>query len=209
MRIVRIRIPRGHGGSRTDGQQDATDARVRACCVNHRSETLQSGEKALTVQPPAFFSSVISAGAILTGFCGSFLAFRIQREASYYRQPALNYDNEDARDIYIGLSHFSLPFLLLIIASVGALFFGVLLPLFGIAGVSNALVAPGVTVAGLGASAVVLCGYFWSELSHYEILRGKLINDAAERRRARPIVFAMALLVLVVVGIVWRTGLLP
>lgn len=162
----------------------------------------------MAAQPLAFFSSVISAGAILTGFCGSFLAFRIQREASYYRQPALNYDNEDARDVYIGLSHFSLPFLLLIVASLGALFFGVLLPLFGIAGVSNALVAPGVTVAGLAASTVVLCGYFLSELSHYEILRGRLVNDPDERRRAWPIVIATVLLLLFVVGLVWRSGLL-
>jgi hypothetical protein len=162
----------------------------------------------MNIQPVAFFSSVVSAGAILTGFCGSFLAFRIQREASYYRQPVLDYATETARDIEIDLSHFSYPFLLLIVASLGALFFGVVLPLFGIAGVSNGLVSPGITVAGLLASTIVLCGYFLAELSHYEILRGKLINDPAEKRRAVPIMIGTAFAAALSIGVVWVAGLL-
>jgi hypothetical protein len=35
----------------------------------------------------AFYTSVVSAGAILTGLAGTFLQFRIGREASYYQQP--------------------------------------------------------------------------------------------------------------------------
>ena len=38
-----------------------------------------------------FFAEVLSAGAILCGFCGTFLSFRIQREAGYYRQVAIDF----------------------------------------------------------------------------------------------------------------------
>jgi hypothetical protein len=31
-----------------------------------------------------FFGAVVDAGAILAGFCSTFLVFRIQREANYY-----------------------------------------------------------------------------------------------------------------------------
>jgi hypothetical protein len=52
-----------------------------------------------------FFESVLAAGAILSGFCGTFLSFRINRESNYYRQPALSYEEEKAKDIYIGRTH--------------------------------------------------------------------------------------------------------
>lgn len=42
--------------------------------------------------------SLLQAGAILAGFCGTFLAFRIQREASYYRQPVADFDTGRAAD---------------------------------------------------------------------------------------------------------------
>jgi len=33
-----------------------------------------------------FYEAALTAGAITSGFIGTFLAFRIQREAGYYRQ---------------------------------------------------------------------------------------------------------------------------
>jgi hypothetical protein len=161
----------------------------------------------MAIQSVPFFSAVVSAGAILTGFCGSFLAFRIQREANYFRQPALDFATGKAKDVLIGLSHFSHPFLLLIAASLGSLLFGVLLPLFGIAGVSNRLVSPGVTVAGLAASTIVLCGYFYAEMNHYGILRGDLVNDINEKRGAWPILIGTALSAFLAVCIVAWAGL--
>lgn len=161
----------------------------------------------MAIQSVPFFSAVVSAGAILTGFCGSFLAFRIQREAGYYRQPALDFVTGKAKDIYIGLSHFSYPFLLLIAASLGSLVFGVLLPLFGIAGVSNRVVSPGVTVAGLSASTIVLCGYFCAELNHYGILRGDLVNDINEKRGAWPILIGTTLSAIAAICVVWCVGI--
>ena len=80
-----------------------------------------------------FYVAVLTAGTLLTGFSGTFLTFRIQREANYYRQPALSYDQEDARDIFIGLSHFTSSFLLIICSVVLDIVFGFLLPLVALA----------------------------------------------------------------------------
>src|SRR5437667_344489 len=41
-----------------------------------------------------FFQSVLTAGAIISGFCGSFLVFRIQREAEYYRVPGKHWNQQ-------------------------------------------------------------------------------------------------------------------
>src|ERR1041385_5027692 len=87
---------------------------------------------ALTPEESAFFGVVISAGAIIAGFCASFLSFRIQREAGYYRQPSTN--GETTIDRYAGLTHFTSSMLLLLIATFLALLFGVVLPLFALAG---------------------------------------------------------------------------
>lgn len=70
------------------------------------------------MDPMSLYSSLLSAGAILAGFCGTFLAFRIQREANYYRQPALDFATGEARDVPIGLTHFTSGLLLLGIASI-------------------------------------------------------------------------------------------
>ncbi len=89
-----------------------------------------------------FFESIVTAGAILSGFCGSFLTFRIQREAAYYRQPALDFATRKARDVEIKLTHFTAAFLILILATIICLLFGVVVPVLGIAGVRNAFVRP-------------------------------------------------------------------
>ena len=82
----------------------------------------------------AYFAACLSAGAILTGFCGTFLSFRIQREATYYRQPVCDFASGKARDVAIGLSHFSSPFLLLILGTLLAAAFGFVCPLLAISG---------------------------------------------------------------------------
>ena len=56
--------------------------------------------------PQGFYTAVLTAGAILTGFAGTFLQFRIQREASYHRQPAVSFEEANAKDVFIGLTHF-------------------------------------------------------------------------------------------------------
>jgi hypothetical protein len=88
---------------------------------------------AMTADLQAFFAASLSAGAILTGFCGTFLSFRIQREANYCRQPVLDFQSGTAKDVCIGLSHFSSSFLLLILASLLAVAFGFVSPLLALA----------------------------------------------------------------------------
>ena len=73
-----------------------------------------------------FYEAVINAGAILAGFCSTFLVFRIQRESNYYRQSALSYEQGKAKDIYIGLTHFTSSFLLIILAATVSMVFGLL-----------------------------------------------------------------------------------
>lgn len=148
----------------------------------------------MNIDPQNFFSAALGAGAILSGFCGTFLSFRIQRESAYYRQPVLDYENDKAKDIYIGLSHFTSSFLLLILASVISIIFGVILPLIAMAGANIVWEAPKVVVAGLIASVVLISGYFVCELVHYEILNRKLLNDPSEWGRARKTVIVTILL---------------
>ncbi len=71
----------------------------------------------MPIDPYSFYTATLSAGAILMGFYGTFLAFRIQREANYYRQPALDFGLSEARDVYIGLTHFSSSFLLIVMTT--------------------------------------------------------------------------------------------
>lgn len=130
----------------------------------------------------AFFDSVFDAGTILCGFCGTFLSFRIQREATYYRQPALNFESAEAKDIFIGLTHFTVAFLLLILATVSATIFGFILPLFAIAGARWVLNRPNLVLSGLVATVVLLCAYYWAELAHYQIVSRKLTHDKDEWR---------------------------
>ncbi|MCH8216562.1 MAG: hypothetical protein IH892_07295 [Planctomycetes bacterium] len=103
----------------------------------------------MSAEHSAFFEAVINAGAILAGFSGTFLVFRIQREANYYRQPALSFEHQDAVDVYIGLMHFTSSFLLIILTSISSIFFGYLIPLFALAGTSGGLFTPRVVVGGM------------------------------------------------------------
>jgi hypothetical protein len=128
----------------------------------------------------SFYESVIGAGAILSGFCGTFLSFRIQREANYYRQPAVSFEHREARDVFVGLTHFTSAFLLLILASLCSVIFGFLVPLFALAGLPCAQNRVGAVVAGLVAALVLIGAYFFDELVHYRILSVRLLNDARE-----------------------------
>jgi len=151
----------------------------------------------MALEPIRFFEAIINAGAILTGFCGTFLAFRIQRESNYYRQPALVYKKEEAKDIYIGSTHFTSAFLLLILATLCSMFFGFLIPLLALAGCSWAFAQTALVVAGLIASLILLITYFLDELIHYEILSTELVNDAREWKRESLIVVGGLLVAIV------------
>jgi len=134
----------------------------------------------MTLEPLRFFEAIINAGAILAGFCGTFLAFRIQRESNYYRQPALSYEKGKAKDIPIGLTHFTSASLLLILATLCSVVFGFLIPLLALAGSSWALAQTALVVSGLVASLVLIIAYFLDELIHYRVLSLNLVNDARE-----------------------------
>jgi hypothetical protein len=133
----------------------------------------------------AYLAACLSAGAILTGFCGTFLSFRIQREANYYRQPVLDFESETAKDVVIDRTHFSSPFLLLIIGTLMASGFGFISPLLAISGID---VSKMVIVSGMIAAMVTILGYFVCELVHYRVLNTRLINDKAEWGRSSGVV---------------------
>lgn len=131
--------------------------------------------------PESFFGSVLSAGAILSGFCGTFLSFRLQREATYYRQPAVDFREQDetknSKDIYIGLTHFTSGLFLLILATVCTVVFGVLLPLLALSGYASVASRTGLIVGGIIAGLLLIAAYFLDELVHYEILKWSRLAD--------------------------------
>lgn len=133
----------------------------------------------------SFFSACLSAGAILTGFCGTFLSFRIQREANYYRQPSVDFQSGTGRDIYIGLSHFSSSFLLLIIASLFSVLFGFVLPLLALSGVG---IPKQSVVVGMVSAVIFVVAYFACEMVHYGVLNRRLLHDRTEWGRSTGIV---------------------
>ena len=145
-----------------------------------------------------FYEAVINAGAILAGFCSTFLVFRIQREANYHRQPAISFKRGKAKDIYIGLTHFTSSFLLIILAAICSMFFGFVIPLFGLTGMSRCWISPRIVVAGLIGSLVLLAGYLFVEMVHYRILSRRLVNDAREWGRETPVILVFILLALLV-----------
>ena len=130
--------------------------------------------------PDLFFSSALSAGAILSGFCGTFLTFRLQREASYYRQVALDFHRREARDVFVGLTHFTSALLLLVLATVCAATFGFIFPLLALDGSNWFAARSGYVVGGMIGSLILLFAYFADELVHYRIITGRLAQDASE-----------------------------
>jgi hypothetical protein len=147
----------------------------------------------MMVDKQQFFRDIIGAGAIIAGFCGTFLAFRIQREANYFRQPDVN-SEEVGKDIYIGLTQFTSSFLLIILATAVAVICGFLIPLFGLTGRLGGLITPRFAASGLVAALVLLVGYFLDELLHYEIICKNWRKAASGWRREWPIVVIAILL---------------
>ena len=154
----------------------------------------------MTSDTIALYAALLSAGAILTGFCGTFLSFRLQREASYYRQPAVDFETGNSRDIVIGLTHFTSSFLLLIIATLLAVVFGFILPLLALLRVS---IHPEWIVSGMLAAVIFVVGYFVCELVHYGVLNRRLLNDHNEWGRSWGIVIATAVTAVLAVLLVF------
>jgi len=126
-----------------------------------------------------FFGAVMAAGAIITGFCGSFLAFRLQREAVYFRNPAQG---------YVGQQYFSPSLLLLLLASLAASVAGLVFPLLGLRGVQARFVTPNAVVAGLLSALFLLTAYFFNEIIHYRIAFEGWRRELEGWDRERPIV---------------------
>jgi hypothetical protein len=154
-----------------------------------------------------FYEASLTAGAIITGFIGTFLAFRIQREASYHRQPVLDFNPSEsqgrARDVHIDLSHFTSSFLLILLAAFASLIFGVAWPLLALANWPPAMSGPAPIVGGLFGSLVLVSAYFLDELVHYRILSGRLTNDIAEWKSEWAIVVGGVLLAVLAYVLIW------
>jgi hypothetical protein len=132
-----------------------------------------------------FYAAVLNAGTILWGFCGTFLAFRLQREAAYFRQPVADYNAKSGRNVLIGEQHFRLPFIVLGIATISSAVFGFALPLLGLSGAISPYIKPNIIVRGLLASLGLILLYFILELFHYEIIgRKKLTKDLKNKQES-------------------------
>ena len=144
-----------------------------------------------------FYTDILTAGAILTGFSGTFLQFRIQREASYFRQPVLKFFDHDecnygrGVDAEVNLSHLSAAFLRIIFSTLSSMIFGFVLPLA--VKIDVLVISKKAIVAGLFISVAFLIGYFISELHHYRVFRF-LKNDSAEWLRQIPVLAASVVL---------------
>lgn len=103
-----------------------------------------------------WFGIILTAGSILVGFCSTFLAFRIGREADYFRQ-----NNQQ---------HFTSAFFLIIVSTISSGVFGVVLPLLALIEVKCILDSPKFVVAGMIGSAILVAAYFVDELKHYGVL---------------------------------------
>jgi len=154
-----------------------------------------------------FYEAALTAGAIVSGFIGTFLAFRIQREANYDRQPAVNFSPSGskarARDVDIGLAHFTSSFLMILLAGIVSISFGVAWPLLALAHWPPAMTGPAPIAGGLLGSMILVAAYFLDELVHYRILSGRLKNDVAEWKSELAIVVGGILLSVLAYVLVW------
>src|SRR5271170_1588768 len=90
-----------------------------------------------------FFAASLNVGAILAGFCATFLSFRIQREAGYYRAP-----DGKGKDTFSNLSHFTASLLLLSLATLWTAVCGIVFPLLALV-CSGPWISPRLIVGGL------------------------------------------------------------
>ncbi len=123
-----------------------------------------------------FFAASLNAGAILAGFCATFLSFRIQREAGYYRS-----SDGSGKD----LSHFTASLLLLLLATIWTVICGIVLPLLALVGMGSSI-SPRLIVGGVIGGLLLLGAYFVTELCHYHVFKF-LKNDPAEWKREWPL----------------------
>jgi hypothetical protein len=170
----------------------------------------RKGRKQIQMTPDqlaSFYEASLSAGAIISGFIGTFLAFRIQREANYHRQPVLDFNPEEsegrARDVHIGLAHFTSSFFLILLAGIASMTFGVGWPLLALAQWPPAMTGPEPIAGGIFGSLVLVAAYFVDELVHYRILSGRLANDVAEWKSEWAIVVGGVLLAVVAFVLTW------
>jgi hypothetical protein len=77
-----------------------------------------------------------------------------------------------AKDIFIGLTHFTSALLLLILATICAGVFGFIFPLLALHGSHWFADRPGWVVGGMIGSLILLFAYFTDELVHYRIITG-------------------------------------
>ena len=125
----------------------------------------------MAVEDREFYMAALTAGSILSGFIGTFLNFRIQREANYYRQPVPDFDSEQARDVFINRSRFPLSLVLILLGAVCSITCGVFLPLAALARWVQLTVTPASILAGLVAATILVAAYFFAEMFHYGMLR--------------------------------------
>lgn len=122
-----------------------------------------------------FYDASLAAGAILSGFIGTFLNFRIQREAMYYRQPVLEWNNDNpggrAKDVFVDRSRFPLSLVVILLGALVSILYGVFLPLSALAHWNLCAVSPATILAGLVASIVLVATYFCVEMLHYKMFR--------------------------------------
>lgn len=138
----------------------------------------------MCIETANFFSEVIGAGAILTGLCGTFFAFRIQRESTFYSQPYRKKDGTWEVSL-IDRTHCTAPFRLLCWAFFASLCFGLCIPLLGMVGIKHPLVTPFVVTVGLFVAIILLIFYVLAELLHYHLFKcnSKITEEKTEEDR--------------------------
>jgi hypothetical protein len=160
---------------------------------NRLNLDLGTGREDVQMHDPVdnqFFANIIAAGAVVASFCAVFLQFRIQREADYYRNPS--------HPEPLNLQQFSSSFFLIILTTVLAFIFGVILPLLRLSGLGANWIKVQCVVAGLLDTIALLAFYFLDELVHYRICR---INRC-EWLRELPVVLA-AMFVGILLPVLW------
>jgi hypothetical protein len=170
----------------------------------------------------SFYSATLAAGAILTGFCGTFLTFRLTRESNYYRNPNENpssngavkaadkseettdskpTDKASEENKEKNQTHFTAPLLLLLCATSSAAIFGFLFPLVALAMPNSTFGSAKAIIGGEIISLIFLAGYFLGELVHYDVFK-ILAGDEREWLRQIPILL-VTFFVAVSALIVW------
>src|SRR5260370_33842727 len=132
----------------------------------------------MPVNSDSFFAAALSAGGILSGFCGTFLTFRIQREASYYRQAAVDFHEGKGKDIFVGLTHFSSAFFILLLATLCSATFGFVFPLLALHGSAWFAARSGLVVEVMIGVGMSLCAYFTYWRDQYCIITGEVLTNA-------------------------------